>query len=290
MSDSNEIVRSSADAGESEGPADSQYRGETFGVSEVEHAYPEHVHILDDPVALSRLAELCTPEVRQPQFNRLIRQLYRRLIETVVAAEFPKKRVERPTRMQESTPRAVFRGRVVDPSTSVVTVDVARAGMLPSQLCFDVLTDMLDEGNVRQDHLFMQRQTDDEGNVVGAQLDGSKAGESVEDAIVLLPDPMGATGSSMSRAINFYKSEVEGTARAYIPMHLIITPEFVRRLTDDHEETPLYAMRLDRGMSDEDVLESVPGRHWDRESGLDDNDYIVPGGGGFGELMNNAWV
>ncbi len=281
MSDSNERTRAKAD---------SQYRGESFDVSEIEHAYPEQIHILDDPVALSRLAELCSAEVGQPQFNRLIRQLYRRLIETVVAAEFPKHRVERPTRMQESTARAVFRGQVVDPSTSVVTVDVARAGMLPSQLCFDMLTEMLGAGNVRQDHLFMQRETDDEGNVIGAQLDGSKAGETVDDAIVLLPDPMGATGSSMSKAINFYKSEVSGTAHAYIPMHLIITPEFVRRLTDDHPEAPLYAMRLDRGMSDEDVLDAVPGRHWDRESGLDDNDYIVPGGGGFGELMNNAWV
>jgi len=34
----------------------------------------------------------------------------------------------------------------------------------------------------------------------------------------------------------------------------------------------------------------VPGTHWDRERGLDDKQYIVPGGGGFGEIMNNAYV
>ena len=28
----------------------------------------------------------------------------------------------------------------------------------------------------------------------------------------------------------------------------------------------------------------------DAERGLDDRQYIVPGGGGFGELMNNAYV
>ena len=43
-------------------------------------------------------------------------------------------------------------------------------------------------------------------------------------------------------------------------------------------------------MSPPDVLDTVPGTHWDRESGLDARQYIVPGGGGFGELMNNSWV
>jgi uracil phosphoribosyltransferase len=28
---------------------------------------------------------------------------------------------------------------------------------------------------------------------------------------------------------------------------------------------------------------------WSEESGLTDKQYIVPGGGGFGEIMNNAW-
>jgi uracil phosphoribosyltransferase len=38
------------------------------------------------------------------------------------------------------------------------------------------------------------------------------------------------------------------------------------------------------------VLRRVPGERWDDESGLNDHQYIVPGGGGFGELMNNAYV
>ena len=43
-------------------------------------------------------------------------------------------------------------------------------------------------------------------------------------------------------------------------------------------------------MSPIDVLQTVPGTHWDKESGLNAHQYIVPGGGGFGELMNNALV
>ncbi|MEI8254618.1 MAG: hypothetical protein WCJ30_03005, partial [Deltaproteobacteria bacterium] len=39
-----------------------------------------------------------------------------------------------------------------------------------------------------------------------------------------------------------------------------------------------------------DVLATVPGTHPDRERGLDDRQYIVPGAGGLGELLNNAWI
>ncbi|MFO0670283.1 MAG: hypothetical protein U0235_11745 [Polyangiaceae bacterium] len=39
-----------------------------------------------------------------------------------------------------------------------------------------------------------------------------------------------------------------------------------------------------------DVLATVPGTRWDEERGLDDHQYIIPGAGGIGELLNNAWV
>ena len=34
----------------------------------------------------------------------------------------------------------------------------------------------------------------------------------------------------------------------------------------------------------------LPGERWAEENGLNEVQYIVPGGGGFGELMNNAYV
>jgi len=49
-------------------------------------------------------------------------------------------------------------------------------------------------------------------------------------------------------------------------------------------------MRLDRGLSPPDVLAAVPGERWDDERGLNEHQYIVPGGGGLGEVMNNAFV
>jgi hypothetical protein len=52
----------------------------------------------------------------------------------------------------------------------------------------------------------------------------------------------------------------------------------------------VYALRLDRGLSSDRALASVPGKYWDEERGLNDTQYIVPGAGGVGELLNNAWV
>jgi len=269
---------------------DRQYRDIDFAPSEVAHEYGEGIHIQEDPLALTRLARLCSPEIGQPAFNRLIGELYRQLLWNVVAAEFPRTDASIPSRMQTSTGRGVYRGTVIDPETRVVTVDVARAGMVPSEVCYRRLNQIVNEEGVRQDHLFMSRRTDEQGRVIGAELLGDKVGGPVEGGFVLFPDPMGATGSSMSQAVDFYNERVGGAADQMIAMNLIVTPEFVERMQQDHPDVKCYAMRLDRGTSPSEILETIPGERWDAESGLDDNDYIVPGGGGFGELMNNSWV
>jgi uracil phosphoribosyltransferase len=149
---------------------------------------------------------------------------------------------------------------------------------------------VLDPASVRQDHLIMSRSTNTSNQVVGAQISGKKIGGPIDGRVVLFPDPMGATGSSLSTAIRYYKETFGGRPADLITLNLIVTPEFIRRLSTDHPGVKIYAARLDRGMSSAEILNTVPGSQWDEESGLNDHDYIVPGGGGFGEIMNNAWV
>ena len=136
----------------------------------------------------------------------------------------------------------------------------------------------------------MSRELDAADHVVGSNIGGSKIGGDVDNATVIFPDPMGATGSSLSTAINMYKKKVPGKIRKVICVNLIVTPEFIKRLTVDHPDAILYALRLDRGLSSAEVLATAPGEQWDKERGLDDRQYIVPGGGGMGEVMNNAYV
>lgn len=257
---------------------------------ELVHRYGDRVHILSDPYHLALLASLSAQSTIQPRINHLVSTLYRHMIATVLAREFPTAVQDIDTRMVEFTPKGVFRGEITDPNTKVVAVDVARAGMLPAQVCFDALNHVLNPDGVRQDHLIMNRVTDDDGHVTGARIFGEKTGGDVHGRFVLFPDPMGATGSSLCKAISYYKEVAGGTPRACITMNLIVTPEFIQKVKKDHPDAILYAFRLDRGLSDPEVLQSLPGTYPDREVGLNDQQYIVPGAGGLGEVINNVFV
>jgi uracil phosphoribosyltransferase len=108
--------------------------------------------------------------------------------------------------------------------------------------------------------------------------------------MVLIPDPMGATGATVSTALTHYRGAVHGRARKVVAMHLIVTPEYLRSVQTLHPEVIVYAFRLDRGLSPTDVLQAIPGARWDEERGLDDHHYVVPGAGGLGEVLNNSFV
>jgi uracil phosphoribosyltransferase len=261
-----------------------------FRLSEIEHRYGPQVHILADPFMLSHLATLCAKETIQPEINRLVASLYGELVRAVVNQEFPRRDVSMPTRMIDHTPQGIFHGQTIEPKTRTVVVNIARAGTLPSQVTYDLLNSLLDPRLVRQDHIIMSRLLGESEQVVGSAIGGAKIGGDIDDAFVLFPDPMGATGGSLSVALDTYKKKVPGKARRFVCIHAIVTPEYLKRITTDHPDAAVYAIRIDRGMSPPEIFSTVPGTHWDREKGLNDKQYIVPGGGGFGEIMNNAYV
>jgi uracil phosphoribosyltransferase len=271
--------------------SDPLYQTSRFVPTEIEHRYGPNVHLLDDPVALAWLARMGSREVTQPELGRLVRRLYEHLALVVLAAELPRARIDVPTRMVSSTrPEAVYRGVAVDRRTKVVTVGIARAGTVPSQITYETLNELVEPEGVRQDHLFMSRVTDAQGRVTGTAWHDAKIGTQVQGRLVLFPDPMGATGGSMSMAIEHYKTKLDGRPAAVIAMNLIVTPEYVARITRDHPDARVWAFRVVRALSPPDVLATVPRTHPERERGLDDHQYIVPGAGGLGELLNNAWV
>jgi len=212
------------------------------------------------------------------------------LARAVIAAEFPRARVDVPTRMVSSHPEAVYRGVALSRATRAVTVGIARAGTMPSQVVFDLMNEVLDPALVRQDHLFMSRQVNEQGEVIGATWHDAKIGRDVGDRYVLFPDPMGATGSSMVSAVNYYMTALEGQPAKCIAMHLIVTPEYIRHVHASHPDVVIYALRIDRGLSPARVLRTEPGSAPEEERGLNEKHYIVPGAGGVGEILNNAWV
>ncbi len=270
--------------------SDIQFTKIAYRPSEIEHRYGDGVHVLADPLALTMLARLCAKGTVQPEVNRLVGELYRMLVHEVVAAEFPRQPLAVPTRMIEVTPRGVWRGECVATSTPAVVVAVARAGLLPSQNTFDFLNQVLQPEGVRQDHLALARTVDEKGGVTGAGLFASKIGGPVDGAVLIIPDPMGATGATISKVVEQYRAELYGRPLKTVAVHLIVTPEYLRHVRSKHPDVLVYAVRVDRGLSSPEVLATVPGERWNDEKGLTDHHYIVPGGGGLGEIMNNSFV
>lgn len=269
---------------------DSHYSKNKYQLSQIEHCYGSHVHLLDNIYTQTILSQACEPSVVQPRLNKLVSFCYQQLLRDAVNYLFPHKLVEKKTRMIEFTEEGKFQGNIIDQKSRAIIVDLARAGTWPSHQCFEELSYLLDPSLVRQDHFYINRSVNSAGQVDGVDVSGSKIGGDQEKAFVLFPDPMGATGGSISHCVAHYKNKVEGEALKYVALHLIVTPEYISRMTAEHPDVEIFALRLDRGLSTKEALGEMPGKLKQQERGLSDNQYIVPGAGGIGEVLNNSFV
>jgi uracil phosphoribosyltransferase len=254
------------------------------------HLYGTQFSLIENSFLNGVLAKLCQTQTEQPMINRLVQILYHKLAEVAMVEEFAKEDFELPTRMTASHPELTLKGNRIAMDQKAVIVNLARAGTWPSHICYEYLHDALHAQNIRQDHIMAARTTNKEEQVTGSSWSGYKIGGDIKNANVIFPDPMGATGNTLVAALDYYKNHVSGSARKYIALHLIVTPEYLKKVINTHQDVKIYALRLDRGLSPRHVLEALPGKFWDLEKGLNEKDYIVPGGGGFGEVMNNSYV
>ncbi len=256
----------------------------------MKHHYGPQVCIYDKPNLLSVLATLCSPETVQPLINQYVHYLYSQMLAEVLNNEFTHQIQSIKTRMSKDHPESLLQTAILDKNQKAVCVNLARAGTYPSHLCYEQLHLFLNQENIRQDHIFAARMTNDNYQVTSTHLDGFKIGGDIDEAIVMIPDPMGATGTTVISTIEHYKKKVPGKAKKFIAMHLIVTPEYIKKVLQFHPDIKIYALRVDRGLSPQKVQDSEPGLYWEQEKGLNSKDYIVPGAGGFGEIMNNSFV
>lgn len=252
-----------------------------------EHFYGKNVHIVSSPLMHSWLAQLGSPSSEQPLVDELLAMLYQHLFDVVADTVFPKKKTKCDTRMKLAHPEGVLDQELIDRETPAVTVGLARAGTQPSHQCYRKLNYLLNPKYVRQDHFYISRVVNEKNEVTGVSVAGSKIGGGVDQSLVLFPDPMGATGSTIVEAVRHYRTL--GKAKAMIALHLIVTPEYLAKVTKECPELQIFALRLDRGLSPADVLKEIPGKRWSEEKGLNSHHYIVPGAGGLGEVLNNSF-
>lgn len=269
---------------------DRQYTQSNFVLSEKPHNYGPCVHLMDDPFHSSLLAEFSEPGIIHEKLFKTTRQLTSFLTIQAINKLFPQSLKTVHTRMKSSHSEASFSQSVVRSSSRVLVVDLMRAGILPSQVCFELLLDILSPEGVRQDHILLNRKTNKKNEVVGVEVSGKKIGGPVDHDFVFIPDPMGATGTTLCEIVNFYKSISKNKKMVFVALHFIITPEFLKRVSEIKAPVHIFALRLDRGLSRPEVLNSDLGSDWNEERGLNAIDYIVPGAGGIGELLNNSEV
>lgn len=255
---------------------------------ELVHHYGPQVHLVACPLAWAQLAKLSAETTHQPEITRLVRRLYQQLLWHVVQTSWPTEQMTVRTRMANQSERGFWHGTVPRAQVQTVVVDIARAGTVPAQQVYDDVIELLDADFARQDHLSMARVTNAAGHVVGAELNAQKIGGAVAGATVLVPDPMGATGGTMVLACNLYKQQAGGPPKRVIAMHLIVTPEYLDHMRKMHPDVEIWAIRLDRGMSSATILDTIPGLYPGEERGLNERQYIIPGAGGMGELLNNT--
>ncbi len=254
-------------------------------MSEHKHHYGNQFHLIDDPFSQSLLTQLCLPETKQPHIHRIVEKLYTNLIMSACMQLFPRRTITGKTRMN-----ADLSSEILDPNTKAITVNLARAGTYPSHVCYDFLHWFLNPDHIRQDHIFAARKTNEANKVTGTDLGSFKIGGEITDSYVIFPDPMGATGGTINSAIDYYQNEIQGPVKQYIALHLIVTPEYLKKVLSQNKNIQIFALRVDRGMSASHVLNSPLGLYWDQEKGLNDKQYIIPGAGGLGELLNNSYV
>jgi uracil phosphoribosyltransferase len=254
------------------------------------HRFGPNLVLHQESYPLSLLARLGHPSTQQPEAGRLATRLFEYLFSQVASRELPVEVARVETRMTRLHPAQVYEGAVVRREQAVVVVDVARAGILGAQLFYDRFSELLDASRVRQDHVFMSRVVDASGSVKGSAIAGAKIGGPIEGAVLVVPDPMGATGGSLCELLDHYARIGAGAAARVVFAHLVVTPEYVRRVHGRFPEVRIHAVRLDRGFSTPAALAALPGELPDGERGLDDHQYVVPGAGGLGEVLNNSWV
>ena len=254
------------------------------------HAYGPNVHLHGTPLALSMLARLGHPDTTQPEVGRLAYRLFDYLFTQVANSELAVAVQRVPTRMTARHTEEAYEGVIVERDQRVVVVDVARAGILSAQLFYDRFNEALAPSGVRQDHMFVSRTTGAHGEVTGAAIAAAKIGGPIDDAVLVIPDPMGATGGSLLRVLDHYDAIGAGRPRRVVFVHLIVTPEYVQNVHRRRPDVSIHAIRLDRAFSSEQALSLPPGTLPEGERGLDDHQYIVPGAGGLGEVLNNSWV
>jgi len=200
-------------------------------------------HLVDHPLALDALAELRDARTPPPAFRAAAHR-----ISLIVAAEALR---DLPTDADTvATPLGPADARIV--RADIVIVPVLRAGLGMVESILELVP------RARVGHIGLQR---DEETAAASRY-YSRLPPGLAASVVLLADPMLATGGSAVAAVDIIKN---AGVRAIRMMCVVAAPEGVAAMTAAHPDVPIYSAALD--------------------TKLNPRKFIVPGLGDFGDRL-----
>jgi uracil phosphoribosyltransferase len=200
-------------------------------------------HLVDHPLAHDALAELRDARTPPAAFRAAARR-----ISLIVAAEALR---DLPTEVDTvATPLGPAEARVVRADVAIVPVLRAGLGMVESIL------ELVPRARVG--HIGLQR---DESTAIASQY-YSKLPKGLANSVVLMIDPMLATGGSAVAALDHLS---KAGARDIRMICIVAAPEGVELVQEHHPGVRIYVPAIDRR--------------------LNEHKYIVPGLGDFGDRL-----
>ena len=201
----------------------------------IAHEDFKNLHVFEHPLVQDKITRARDVDTPHSQFRRLLNEIAGLMTYEVCR--------ELKTREHDvRTPIGLTNGKYLDEPLTLVPILRAGIGMT------DGMLGLLPEARVGHVGLYRDEETLEPVEYY------AKFPPDMADGMVLLIDPMLATGGSASAAVDLLKRK--GCERIRF-ICLVAAPEGVRRLEEDHPNLPVYSAVLDERLNEKGYI--VPG-------------------------------
>lgn len=187
------------------------------------------VHILDHPLIRHKLAIIRNKETDTKQFREIIKELA-----TLMAYEsfkdVPTQQIEVETPLEKTV-------QTVVKENSIAIVPILRAGLG----MVDGIISLFPAAKIGHIGLYRDEETFEPHEYY------CKLPANIEEKVVMVVDPMLATGGSACDAIKLLKKR--GCKKIKF-LCIIAAPEGVKKLSEEHPDVEIYVSTLDRGLNE----------------------------------------
>ncbi len=186
------------------------------------------LHLLQHPLVTHKLAQIRRKETGTKDFRQALNEIAG-LMAYEITRDLPLHSIEIETPLKKCSTYELAR--------DVVLVPVLRAGLG----MVDGITALIPTAKVG--HLGMYR----DHNTLQPMTYYAKFPPNIADAVVMILDPMLATGGSASEAIRLVKTN---GAKIIKLVCIVGAPEGVKRIEEDHPDVDIYLSALDDGLNE----------------------------------------